>query len=222
MSLCDLCALRGDFWPLESEGGAIEVIVTRTDHKTIRCGVAILLAALLGCAHTPNAGSSVVPPKTSTNSGPWLVLPNDFWDATERPSLFYFRAEDALLALGHNCPDVPPTLEGNEWEYDFVPWLQSVCRTAGAHAFPREGGLRDASATMRTLRTARAPGFVCCGHQTFEEMGHPGNYQLIPHDDHWQCSEGTLFGLEHLAVVGTHGLRCEGAVVWPDIAPRAE
>jgi len=151
----------------------------------------------------------------------WFVMANDFWDATEQQSLFYFPADYVLRALGHECPNSAPKPSGQEWEYELVPWLQHVCRTPGAHSFPREGGLEDPAATMFTLRENRVQGLVCCGHSTFTEMGHPGNYQLVTKGGQWQCAEGQLVSLDDLIPVGTIGLRCGNRLVWPDITPKS-
>ena len=68
---------------------------------------------------------------------------------------------------------------------------------------------------MDGLLTSHARGVACCGHQTFEEMASPENYQLRWKDGRPSCAEGTLKQIAELQVGKDGSIRCDGDLVWP-------
>ncbi|MFH1811855.1 MAG: hypothetical protein ABIJ09_24165, partial [Pseudomonadota bacterium] len=148
------------------------------DDSPVLCAGGVLMLAL-GCAATP-AQTSLAPAASATSAldCPRVVFSNDYWDAVEQPSLFYFCTAEVLRALGENCPTTAAAAQGPDREMAFVPWLQQVCRTPGDHHFPGEGGLADPAAIMTMLRLNKLEGLVCCGHRSYPEVDVPDHFQL--------------------------------------------
>ena len=164
------------------------------------------------------------PPAAITAKDSLVVIPNDFWDATELPSLFYFRTSDVLAVAQQLCAKDADGCEGKTDEAGpmLLPWLRQSARKPGPHVYEREGGYQDAHGLMRGLRALSTPALVCCGHETFIEMGYPGNHKLRWKGGQPSCAEGKLTPLSELEARPDGSLRCDGQLVWPPLPADAK